>query len=104
MPGVGDLLIPRRVGEVRQTSGAGPVGNLQDESRRRSPFVWDCVFKAVQPKYNVQMNFAVDELVAEAKHAGHALPQPAPVALREEMVAERESPASGSDSPEKEQK
>lgn len=47
--------------------------NLQDEileSRRRSPFVWDWVFRALQPAYNKHMNFAVEEMVAQARHGG----------------------------------
>lgn len=44
--------------------------NLQDEileNRRKSPLVFDGIFKRLRPSYELQMNFGVDELVAEAK-------------------------------------
>jgi uncharacterized membrane protein (DUF485 family) len=44
--------------------------NLQDEileNRRKSPLVFDFIFKRLRPNYDVQMNFGVDELVTEAK-------------------------------------
>jgi hypothetical protein len=64
-----DGLAGRRPAELELDSR-----RLQDEileSRRRSPFVWDRVFRGLQPAQNKQMNFAVDEMVAEAKRAGH---------------------------------
>ena len=44
--------------------------NLQDEileNRRKSPLVFDRIFKRLRPSYELQMNFGVDELIAEAK-------------------------------------
>lgn len=44
--------------------------NLQDEileNRRKSPLVFDFIFKRLRPDYEAQMNFGVGELVAEAK-------------------------------------
>ena len=44
--------------------------NLQDEileNRRKSPLVFDGIFKRLRPSYEQQMNFGVAELVAEAK-------------------------------------
>ena len=44
--------------------------NLQDEileNRRKSPLVFDGIFKKLRPNYEQQMNFGVAELVAEAK-------------------------------------
>jgi hypothetical protein len=43
---------------------------LQDEifeSRRRSPLVFDKVFKWLRPSFEAQMTYAVDDLVADAK-------------------------------------
>lgn len=45
--------------------------NLQDEileNRRKSPLVFDVIFKRLRPSYEQQMNFGVAELVVEAKH------------------------------------
>jgi len=44
--------------------------SLQDEileSRRKSPFVFDAIYKWLRPGYEAQMNFGVAELVAQAK-------------------------------------
>lgn len=44
--------------------------SLQDEiieSRRRSPLVFDAIFKRLRSKYDAQMNHGAAELVAEAK-------------------------------------
>jgi hypothetical protein len=44
--------------------------NLQDEileNRRKSPLVFDVIYKRLRPSYEQQMNFGVAELVAEAK-------------------------------------
>lgn len=44
--------------------------NLQDEileNRRKSPLVFDGIFKLLRPNYEIQMNFGVSELVEEAK-------------------------------------
>lgn len=43
---------------------------LQDEildHRRKSPLVFDFIFRRLRPSYETQMNFAVEELVEEAK-------------------------------------
>ena len=46
---------------------------LQDEileSRRKSPPVFDWMFKRLRPRYEGQMIFGVDELVTQAKQRG----------------------------------
>ena len=51
---------------------------LQDEiyeSRRRSPLVFDLVFKWLRTPFQNQMSYAADELVTEAKRRMAALPQ-----------------------------
>jgi hypothetical protein len=53
-----------------KTEVANRSRNLQDEileNRRRSPLVFDGIFKRLRPSYEHQMNFGVAELVAEAK-------------------------------------
>lgn len=47
--------------------------NLQDEifeNRKKSPPVFDFIFKQLRPSYEQRMNFGVEELVAEAKKRG----------------------------------
>jgi len=47
--------------------------NLQDEileNRKKSPFIFDFIFYRLRPKYEEQMNFGIEELVAEAKKKG----------------------------------
>lgn len=44
--------------------------NLQDEileNRKKSPPIFDFLFKHLRPKYEVQMNFGAEELVEQAK-------------------------------------
>lgn len=43
--------------------------NLQDEifeNRRKSPLVFDAIFKKLRPRFEKQMNFGIDDLVAQA--------------------------------------
>jgi len=45
--------------------------SLQDEifeSRRKSPLVFDRIYKWLRPNYEAQMNFGIAELIAQAKH------------------------------------
>lgn len=47
--------------------------NLQDEifeNRKKSPPVFDFIFKRLRPAYEQHMNFGVEELVADAKKRG----------------------------------
>lgn len=47
--------------------------NLQDEileNRKKSPLIFDFIFKKLRSNYEEQMNFGVDDLVAEAKKRG----------------------------------
>lgn len=44
--------------------------NLQDEifeNRRKSPLVFDAIFKKLRPRYERQMNRGIDDLVSQAK-------------------------------------
>ena len=44
--------------------------SLQDEifeNRRKSPLVFDAIFKRLRRDYEMQMNYGVDEFVSEAK-------------------------------------
>ncbi len=59
--------------------------NLQDEifeNRKKSPPVFDFIFKRLRPAYEQHMNFGVEELVADAKKRGipamttHSPPSP----------------------------
>jgi hypothetical protein len=52
---------------------AARTRSLQDEifeNRRRSPLVFDRIFKHLRSSYEKQMNFGAEELVAEAKKNG----------------------------------
>lgn len=54
-----------------ETEATNRSRNLQDEileNRRKSPLVFESIFKRLRPSFEKQMNFGVAELVEQAKH------------------------------------